>query len=109
MLLVTHAQCAEHGELLHVDGLGGDDARVETPEAVEVSGVGADPAPATGSHEHDHCVVASVRKSQAPIKSATGPATTISDSLPRQTSATDPARPALVAVYVLAPKNSPPV
>ena len=110
--LVQHARCVEHGELLHVAGSG-------TGAPVDESAVGESPAhdrtPSADaqslvlseSHEHDHCVVASARKAQAPA---------VSDAL--SISPPPLARPPLLhlgaapppplAAYVLAPKNSPP-
>jgi hypothetical protein len=109
MLLVTHTQCAEHGEMLHVDGLHAGDAPVDTRTATDVASVNGDTPLAADSHEHDHCAVASGRKTHAAIKTAGGPATAAGDPPPQRAASESPAQPAPVAVYVLAPKNSPPV
>lgn len=107
MVSVGHARCPEHGELLHVDAPETGGAPAASSNAARESGVAPDSSLASESHDHDHCVVTSARKTQAAVKSA-GPALPVATPqllhLARQsTSARAP-----IALYVLAPKNSPP-
>jgi hypothetical protein len=108
MLLVAHVQCVEHGELLHVAAA---HTAVETHanagrRTAEPS-VDARSDVESESHEHDHCGVASARKTQAAVDSVR----------PVAVATVQPARPTSeravecppVALYVLAPKTSPPV
>lgn len=106
MLLVRHATCAEHGELVHLDGKGKQATAIELSDACRVKGADGPAEP----HAHDHCVVAGTRREERAVADpvvAAGPP--------------DAARGACLCaghgvpphgrlpVYRLAPKGSPPI
>jgi hypothetical protein len=107
MLLVRHARCAEHGELVHLDGADGDSIGTGATASSDVTTVSSSSPEEAKSHGHDHCAAASARKTQAPVNcpQLTLPAASSSAAAPL-----DPDAPssAPVALYLLAPKNSPP-
>lgn len=107
MLLVRHAACPEHGELIHADGQ--DAAKLGAhAHSLDARPVVAESAPPT-SHDHDHCFVLSERReSAAPAarEAALAPAA-YAVRAERCAQAHLTARSSLV-LYLLAPKNSPP-
>jgi hypothetical protein len=102
---VAHVTCAEHGEV--VDG----DARLSSPtaehshDAAVLLAVEALPGAA---HGHDHCALAAQARERAvALRSASlterPQAQGLSAPAPE-----DAPRPAAIALYLLAPKSSPP-
>jgi hypothetical protein len=106
LVLVQHARCAEHGELLHLGATAPSESAVSSDSATG-SGVSAPRTDPSESHEHDHCVIASGRKTQAPagstapLLSLSPPVRTVSPNVAGQLAP-------LLPLYILAPKNSPP-
>jgi hypothetical protein len=107
VLSVQHARCPEHGELLHVESGVPGVAPAEALVPAGESRAGARSDPARESHDHDHCLVTSARKIQAATMTAGAalPLVAPRSPLPAQQDAL--AEPP-IALYVLAPKNSPP-
>jgi hypothetical protein len=100
--LVEHVRCAEHGELVHADGVESHAApRVGSESAGEqVSGAGE-------SHPHEHCSFFAEQRRPALV----GPASTLvaAEALhATRLPVVAPANPGGKAVYELAPKTSPP-
>jgi hypothetical protein len=107
MLSVGHATCPEHGELLHVEAAGMGGPAAPPSDAPTESGVASDSSLASESHDHDHCGVISARKTQAAVKSV-GPALPVATPQPLRLARQSTSEYAPIALYVLAPKNSPP-
>jgi hypothetical protein len=107
MLLVQHATCAEHGELVHLDGVNGDSVGTDATASSDLTTVSSASLEDAKPHGHDHCAAASARRIQAPVDRP-------QLNLPAAASATaapfdlDAPSGAPVALYRLAPKNSPP-
>lgn len=101
-VLVEHAQCAEHGEWVHVGE--GDHAHSDDPTAPASVSVQAG---STDEHGHDHCDFL-----RSPRELALGPSARASLPLLRFTGASGQVRgsdsKASIARYELAPKTSPP-
>jgi hypothetical protein len=107
MLLVAHVQCVEHGELLHVAAATAVETRANAGRRTAEPSVDSRSDVESESHEHDHCCVASARKTQAAVDSVRPVAVaTVQPAHPMSERAV--ACPP-VALYVLAPKTSPPV
>jgi hypothetical protein len=109
MLLVQHATCPEHGEMVHADAGGISLPRASSHDAANRPPTAASsPDLESESHEHDHCLLASARKVEValrfvgPALSASGPST---PQLHHWRTIVQPP----IALHVLAPKNSPPV
>lgn len=108
MLVVRHATCPEHGELIHVDEAGtsagghGDEVRPGSPTVALQSSQDAE------SHQHDHCVVVLCRKVQAPLGSVAGAVLAPPLAASLQSIDQDAVARSPIAIYLLAPKNSPP-
>ena len=107
MLLVAHARCPEHGELLHVEAPSASEPLAAPGVPTREPIVAAESELASETHDHDHCVVTSARKTQAAVRSA-GPSLVVTDPVPRQVVDEGAAASPPIALYVLAPKNSPP-
>lgn len=99
-----HATCLRHGELIEVDGQARLAASLSADTRSQVSTVKED-----GSQtQHQHCLFVSSRRSQKNFR-IVGPAAASLSAAAQWTSgpAADILRPTL-AVYLTAPKNSPP-
>lgn len=107
MLLVAHARCPEHGELLHVEAPGAVQLGARTEAAGGLSVIGSAERLSSESHAHDHCVVASARKAETVLESA-GAIAVIEPAGSPGGGDERRAGSAPVPLYVLAPKNSPP-
>jgi hypothetical protein len=107
LLLVPHAVCPEHGELIHIDdaavsGLRGA-ARHETLASAYRSA--AEP---TAVDVHDHCLVSALRREQSALRKARGTLVPVWVSLPIAYVEHAVALPKPGAVLLFAPKSSPP-
>jgi hypothetical protein len=107
MLLVAHARCPEHGELLHLDAPAVSEPVASSENPTREPAVAPESDLASETHDHDHCVVTSARKTQAAVRSA-GPLLVVGDHPPQQLADDGAVTRPPVALYVLAPKNSPP-
>jgi hypothetical protein len=107
LVLVAHARCAEHGELLHVAANDVESPRVETDDPANEATLFSEQSEETASHDHDHCLATSTRKTDTPVRSK-GPALAASEPPPALLVDGRPVAPRPLARYVLAPKNSPP-
>lgn len=117
LLLVQHARCPEHGELVHVEGAGAADAaqnaslllssKLET--RTDEPQVALESTPEVDAHEHDHCVAVLARKTDAPLASAGPSLPDHASTLSRRGLVHDAVLRAATALYLLAPKNSPPL
>jgi len=107
MALVRHAICPEHGELIHPDELGGSAGAPRALAKPDATAIQSAPQLPT-VHGHDHCLLASYRRQRiipaAGTVALVAPTPMVGDSC----LVADAPRPALVALYRLAPKNSPP-
>ncbi len=108
MLLVRHVACSEHGELVHAGS-----ARAEPPPVRRVREGSAPEADAdidpAESHCHDHCWVAAHRQTGIVRHGAPSMLPSLAPCLEAQ-ALVEPVvlRPPAFALYLLAPKNSPP-
>jgi hypothetical protein len=107
LVQVGHVTCAEHGELVHAE------ERAPEPAASNAASDAALPAVAPVSapppaHGHEHCLVAGLRRDFC-VTQTSAPAAVAADE--RQVVAPEQAaaRIAPIALFRLAPKNSPPV
>jgi hypothetical protein len=104
-LVVPHETCPEHGELVHGDAAPAElerpsGARAETPL------LRAAKSPA-GAHGHDHCIVSLLRHATAPASRPYVPAHVEPPRVAARLAHED-APLALVPLFLIAPKNSPP-
>lgn len=107
MLHVGHATCPEHGELVHLDAAAPDAAAARPTDPLAGGGVALESSEDGEAHEHQHCVAATARKAQAAVSSAR-PALLLAATATLQPVGREAiARPAS-ALYLLAPKTSPP-
>jgi hypothetical protein len=110
MALVRHAICPEHGELIHPDDLSGSAAAPKTlakttnPADLAIQATTQFPA----VHGHDHCLLASYRRQRIAMAAGTAAVARPFPAAVGNRRMADAPRPALVALYRLAPKNSPP-
>jgi hypothetical protein len=106
LLVVRHVTCLEHGEIIH-----GVEAQAKTPtrRRAEIGHSSLEvPVTASAAHRHEQCLVWAHRRERANLERA-------SFSLPVETpprialdfDSVDP-RPSSAAIFLLAPKNSPP-
>jgi len=105
LALVPHAVCAEHGELVEVNASASDGA----PEAPD-SGPRSDPgseSPSEGVDGHDHCFLAASRE-QRPLPASSAPCISPGDAGVVDERANDATTLPSFALYLLAPKHSPP-
>ncbi len=103
-LLVQHVTCAEHGELIHVDG---SVAPAALPPLETSALTSALPGLTTG-HGHEHCLACTARREQLILS---GPSATLPGPVASKAVvgvARGSFSPLPVALLRLAPKNSPP-
>jgi hypothetical protein len=111
MLVVPHVFCAEHGELVESElpsGVAAADADVDPQFDSASSSLQRDASNLRGSHAHDHCFVASRAQRSTPSFLRSRPATERVYFASRPEARADAPRGSQVAVFRLAPKNSPP-
>ena len=106
LLLVRHAVCPEHGELIHPDEVG--TAAHVAPASTPGNGSAAIGAADDASHEHGHCTVAVHRRHAISVPPARFIALLARPPVEAVQPPVSAARPAAIAIYRLAPKNSPP-
>jgi len=108
MLLVRHGACSEHGELVHAGDTGAERPPARGVREGSAPEADADDAQA-GSHCHDHCWVAAHRQSSIMRH---GSCILLPSFEPCLDAAVEPEqvalRPPAFALYLLAPKHSPP-
>jgi len=113
LLLVQHARCPEHGELVHVEDAAADDASLLLGPGLQLRTdepqVALESAPEVDGHEHDHCVAVLARKTSAPLASAGPLLPSHGSTLSLRGLVQDSVLRAPTALYRLAPKNSPPL
>ncbi len=109
LLLVRHAVCPQHGELVHVGEDEGPPSVDSALPSEQDSGGSAIRAGHGATEEHVHCLLAMHRR-QTPVvpRSAFTIAPARVAEIRVLTLGSSP-RPALVALFSLAPKTSPPV
>lgn len=106
-----HARCPEHGEVIHVSSASGLAAA-----AVELAGAPADglgavartPADNAAGHEHEHCYLCPTSRERVGLVAAHSLLLPIHAASSAATPSSHAAPPSL-ALYLLAPKTSPPV
>ena len=113
LLLVRHVVCPEHGELIHPDEQGGRAGAAAPSHAVAkatLPGVSSIQAAAErpATHGHDHCLLASHRRERATLPVCRVSAVISGPKNVGIRHVEDAPRPATVAIFRLAPKNSPP-
>lgn len=110
MILVRHATCAEHGELIHVDegrSVAAEHQGFVHDEATSSYSVTATTPAEAQSHDHDPCYVLSQRESASlPPADAVVPTGARMPSMLLGEGSLQ--APSASALYWLAPKNSPP-
>ncbi len=105
LLLVPHTVCAEHGELIHVEGVGSSAPSHEQDPTHSVY------RPASGvdsADVHDHCLASATRREKVTlpaVQSASVPAYGLAASHVRQEAL---APPRALGILAFAPKSSPP-
>jgi len=107
-LLVQHATCAEHGEIIHTAGDHTSAVGAGVDIAAEARVAGSDAAESAEDHGHDHCLAAAHRRGHVGLKAVHAAVT--ADSAPKAIVAVEVGARESVscALYRLAPKNSPP-
>jgi hypothetical protein len=112
MLLVRHATCPEHGELIHPDEDGAAPAHhdaVASHDKSQGPSIESGPESANG-HGHDHCAVLAHRRDSTTLAAASNcPLPVPPPALAGIDGHRQILTPASFALYLLAPKNSPPV
>ena len=110
LAFVEHTRCAEHGEL--VDRGGGGSLSLEAGVATVATPFARvhSSSEAEHGHGHDHCLLSPFRRDRTPIVSALH-ASSIEGNTANEAAfaACAAPRPTAIAVFRLAPKNSPPV
>lgn len=122
MVLVPHVTCPDHGELMHPGEDASSHSHGADPDGTEPHGIGrkapeiqsARSAPDLDSaHGHDHCAVVAHRRENlalAAVSHGDQPAQTSAPALSQcATSLQIFGAPQSRALYLLAPKTSPPV
>jgi hypothetical protein len=111
MLLVRHATCPDHGELIHANEEGGS-ASIERGQLANAS---EEQVPAfearrdaASEHGHDHCAVLANRRDSTTLTAAQSPVLIGPPGLSGIQDHQEDLRPVSFALYLLAPKNSPP-
>lgn len=106
-LLVQHATCAEHGEIVHTGATSAPEGAATEVAADPTVGDSGASEPAEG-HGHDHCLA--VAHGRGHVGLQTVDAAVALDQPAKRVVAvtTGTARPVSYALYRLAPKNSPP-
>jgi len=99
-VLVRHAVCSLHGELIHDDGAA-PERRAGADTAFEVAG-------ASARHGHDHCQVLSLRPQGIGVAPAAAAASVPAGPGASDNPATAVRLPHPVPLLLLAPKSSPP-
>lgn len=110
LLLVEHAVCPQHGEWIHADELGAhaESAPAESPQAGQ-STLKAALSP-EAEHAHDHCAAPSERRKYITAEPRSPAVSSPCAPSPlAMRAAEDAPRARSVALFYLAPKNSPPV
>jgi hypothetical protein len=110
-LLVQHATCAEHGESIHVsDAARHENAAgvIEIGAAAQAVVLGSDAGEPAEGHGHEHCLAVAHGRGHVGLRTVAGPVTADPPAQPFLSKETASFRPAVCAVYRLAPKNSPP-
>jgi len=97
-----HVVCAAHGELMHAD--------MPTTRVAEVlqHGSVARDLPASESHGHEHCALASALRQSRIAPRASVIAAPVATTHPVTTTLAPTARAVRIALYRTAPKTSPP-
>jgi len=108
LLFSRHAICLEHGEIIHLD----EEISSATPVAPvaksrSAASVASSADVRSAEYSHDHCLLVSQRRERATLSppqiSLCAASLSVGVSLPQ-----DVPRPPWVALFRLAPKNSPP-
>jgi hypothetical protein len=103
---VRHATCPRHGELIDVVGRGSWSAAAA--ESADTSTQVATRGEEDGQTRHQHCLFVSSRGSQKNFRLVGPAASTVSAALNWVPSASPDALHPALAVYLTAPKHSPP-
>lgn len=112
MLLVQHVVCPEHGELIHADERGKSDAH-----GGSVRVTSSDPAPiaihaapdSSESHADDHCLICAQPREPAALSGPVHGLMISVGSSVAPVASIDSVDSGRIPIYMLAPKNSPPV
>ncbi len=108
LLFSRHAICPEHGEIIHLD----EEISSATPVAAVAKSSAASLASSadvrSAEYSHDHCLVASYRRERVTLSSPPTSLWIASLSVRGVYLLQDVPRSPLVALFRLAPKNSPP-
>ena len=102
MLLVEHAKCAEHGELIHRAHGHGFDTATEPGRALRST---SDPE---SEASHDHCLLAAERRDALKPVAGAWVAIVLTIDAPDRFPVVDSALPENAPRFRVAPKNSPP-
>lgn len=106
-ILVRHATCAEHGELVHQSTAPGATKAISAARRdVAVRASAADDQ--AEGHGHEHCLVLAHGRGHVGLDGASAPATVEPPEYQAVAPVAAPARAASHTVYRLAPKTSPP-
>lgn len=112
-VVVSHDVCPEHRELVHsASGEGAAAAHSADPAAHarddSVDTAESSRSPDTG-HGHDHCIVCALRREHATLGRAASPVPPSLGPEPLLAGHASALIPSPIPLYLLAPKNSPPV
>ena len=107
-LLVRHATCVEHGEIIHPSDDPPSLADAPTQVATEATVSGSGAGESTEGHGHDHCLAVAHGRGHVGLK-AVGAAVTSDSPIKAIVAVEAGVRGSdSYALYRLAPKNSPP-
>lgn len=108
LALVRHATCPEHGEAIH-------SGKTLAPVAAGESGAGPSDYPSVGAltggasrHDHEHCVIATLRRERAVFQRQQLGVLGAAPSESQGSHHLPDAPPSPVALFLIAPKGSPP-
>ena len=102
MLLVEHAKCAEHGELIHRANGHGFDTATEPARSLRSTSERESEA------SHDHCLLAAERRDAVKPVADAWVAIMLTTDAPNCLQVVDSALPENAPRFRVAPKNSPP-
>ena len=106
LVAVRHVTCPEHGESIHAAT---PPAETATTAVAAVShGPAVQSIALAAEHGHDHCLIVAERRSRSALLRASVAASPLPIAVAARPPVALAGRPALLAIYRLAPKNSPP-
>jgi|SRR5581483_1430117 len=101
---VKHVECADHGEMID---LAPDADELRPPAAVDGS-IDKVRADRTKTHGHEHCAIATFRRTRAETRAAASSSSPVAIGCTRRAAPIEREPHPIIAILDLAPKSSPP-